>query len=119
MGNKFKSVGLQKASEKLKSKLKSDEKVSLNSYILSKTENQEEEKTPQDPHAVKPHRKGFRMSSTALNKLQKVYVSRYSEDPSITHSTLICEAVDLLFAKQNRKKTEKNYPPEQSDLFSP
>ena len=113
------SAGVKKASEKLKKKLKDEEKVSLKSYTLSKTEQQKDNERPSiDPHSIKPHRKGFRMSSVALRKLQKVYVARYSEDPSITHSALICEAVDLLFAKQSRKKTEKNLLSDQDDFFS-
>ena len=114
-------TGLKKASEKLRKKLESDEKVSLKSYTLSKTNeppSQEQVLLSKNPHAVKPHRKGFRMSTVALKKLQKVYVSRYSENPKITHSALICEAVDLLFSKQNRKKTEIDSDLEQSDFFS-
>lgn len=116
------SIGVKKASDRLKEKLKEGEKVSLKSYTLSNSEDVNrhkiEKSSPKNPHEVKPHRKGFRMSSVALSKLQKVYVARYSEDPSITHSTLICEAVDLLFAKQSRKKTENNLLSEQVDFFS-
>lgn len=116
------STGLKKASERLKKKLKEEEKISLKSYNLSKTEDQERQSEEnlfsKNPHSVKPHRKGFRISSFALKKLQKVYVDRYRENPRITHSTLICEAIDLLFAKQNRKKTEKNPLDNQSDFFS-
>lgn len=115
-------IGVKNASERLKKKLKEDEKVSLKSYTLSKSKDQtlqkEEKNSRKSPHDVKPHRKGFRMSSIALSKLQKVYVARYSENPRITHSTLICEAVDLLFSKQSRKKTENNLLSDQADFFS-
>lgn len=122
INNQEQSVGIKKVAEKLKKKLKENEKVSLKSYTLSKTSEQnrqnEENSSQKDPHAVKPHRKGFRISSVALKKLQQVYLMRYSENPSITHSTLICEAIDLLFAKQNRKKTENIPVSEQADFFS-
>ena len=116
------STGIKSASEKLRKKLKSDEKVSLKSYTLSASKEQPSQEVKEllskNPHHVKPHRKGFRMSSIALKKLQKVYMARYSENPNITHSTLICEAVDLLFSKQSRKKTENNSLSEQVDFFS-
>lgn len=122
MSKSKQSTGIKKASERLKEKLQDDEKVSLKSYTLSnaeeRTKQNEKNPLPKNPHNIKPHRKGFRMSSVALKKLQKVYVARYSENPSITHSTLICEAVDLLFAKQSRKKTEESSLPEQADFFS-
>ena len=121
MSKSKQSSGVRKASEKLRKKLKEDEKVSLKSYTLSDAQDQpKRDPSPlkEDIHSVKPHRKGFRISTIALKKLQRVYVDRYSENPNITHSTLICEAIDLLFAKQNRKKTEKNSLSEQADFFS-
>lgn len=109
MSNKI--TGIEKAAERLKKKLK-EEKVSLQDYKISNSEskkcNDKKRATTsiEERHRVKRNKCSFYLSNAAIDALNKVYIARFSENTKIDKSTLICEALDLLYAKQNRRKID-------------
>ncbi len=101
MSNTTNPDGVSKAAEKLKNKLKS-EKVSFNNYKLSSKE------TPRPTssltkHQEKPHKISVYLSDAALKLLDFVYIQRYQENNKISKSILVCEAIELLASKQEKK----------------
>lgn len=117
-----KPIGIEKAAERLKKKLKVD-KVTLDNYKLS----DHAQKTPlsqngprsniEERHSVKRNKCGYYLSNAALETLQKIYIARLSENKKTDKSSLICEAIDLLYAKQNRRKSEPKNFSEQPDFL--
>ena len=116
--NNKQSIGIKKASEKLKKKLKEEERVSLKDYKLSEAISvKSPELRSEERHRVKRNKRSFYLSNTAVEALDKVYITRFSENNKTDKSSLICEAIDLLYSKQKRRKIEFSNTPEQTDLF--
>jgi len=116
-----KTLGVEKAAERLKKKLEVD-KVSLGDYKLSEVKQKKpnthknSKASTEERHRVKRNKSSFYLSNVAVEALNRVYISRFSENSKITRSTLICEAIDLLYSKQNRRKTDVSSNSEQPDF---
>lgn len=103
MTNKIDQDGILKAAERLKQKLKED-KLSFKDYKLSSNKERKQVDASVNPHQVKPHKATFYLSDKAFELLDSIYISRYSEGDKSGKSALICEAIELLAVKQEKKK---------------
>ncbi len=101
MNNTTSPDGVAKAAEKLKNKLKR-EKVSFSNYKLSSKE-ETQPTSSLTRHQEKPHKVSVYLSDAALKLLDFVYIQRYQENNKISKSMLICEALELLASKQEKK----------------